>query len=143
MKCQIPTISSNKDEMKEFFENTKNIAIIGLSPVETKDSNKVGKYLQQVGFKIYPIYPRGDFILNEKVYKNLNDIDDKIDMVVVFRKPEAVEMIVDAILKREDIKFLWNQIGVVNDEAVKKVIPKGIKVIQNRCVMIEHKALSQ
>jgi predicted CoA-binding protein len=147
MECQIkiPSINSNKEEIKDIFKNTTTIAIIGLSPKEEKASNMVGKYLQKNNFKIYPIYPKGEYILGEKAYKNLDEINNtiNIDMVIIFRKSEAVLGVVNSILKRNDIKFLWNQIGVVNDEAVKKVIEKNIKVIQNKCAMIEHKALLQ
>ena len=88
MECEFPTVNSNKDEIKDIFRSVKTIAVIGLSPDETKDSNRVAKYLQSVGYKIVPVYPKEDIILGEQVYRSLSEIPFEIDLVNVFRKPE-------------------------------------------------------
>ena len=67
MECEFPTVNSNKDEIKAIFEETKTIAIVGLSPDNEKASYRVAQYLQNAGFKIVPIYPKEDEILGEKV----------------------------------------------------------------------------
>ncbi len=141
MECEFPTVNENMEEIKSIFENVKTIAIIGLSPNETKDSHKVAKYLQSAGYKIIPIYPKEDTILGEKVYRSLLEVEEEIDMVDVFRKPSAVDMIVDAIEKRKDVKVLWLQKGIVNNKAAKRAKEMGLKVVQNRCTMVDHKAL--
>ena len=74
MECEMPLINSNKDEMKKIFESVKTIAILGLSPDESKASNMVAQYLQNVGYKIVPVYPKEDEILGEKVYRSLAEI---------------------------------------------------------------------
>ena len=142
MECEVALINSNTQEIKEYFKNTKTVAILGLSPNPQKDSHRVALYLQQAGYKIFPVYPKEDTILNEKVHKNLSDIEENIDMVIVFRKPNALNDIVNMIINRDDIKILWTQIGIVNNEATQIAKNNNIKIVQNRCAMIEHKRIS-
>jgi len=141
MECEFPTINSNKDEIKEIFDSVKTIAVLGLSPDELKASHRVAKYLQSVGYKIIPVYPKEDTILGEKVYRSLIDIPFEIDMVDIFRKPAAFDAIADACIKRGDVKVFWGQLGLVNNAAAKKAEDAGMKVVQNHCSMVEHKAL--
>ncbi len=141
MECEIPQVNSNREEIKKYFQNSKTIAVIGCSPKETKDSNKVAKYLLEVGYNIIPVYPKGDTILGQKVYRNLADIDKPVDMVVVFRKPAVVDEIVNVSISRGDVKIVWTQIGIVNNVGAKRAKDAGISVVQNHCAMIEHRAI--
>ena len=141
MECEFPTISSNKDEIREIFKTVKTIAVLGLSPDETKAIHRVAKYLQSVGFKIIPVYPKGDMILGEKVYRSLAEIPDRVDMVNIFRKPAVFNAIADASIQRGDVKVFWGQLGLVNNEASEKAKEAGMIVVQNHCSMVEHKAL--
>lgn len=138
MECEFPSVNSNNEEIIEIFNNTKTIAIAGLSPDESKASNMVAKYLQRAGFKIVPVYPKGDEILGEKVYRTISEIPFEIDMVDIFRKPDAIAAIVDEVLKRDDVKCVWTQLGLVNNEAAAKAKEAGLKVVQNKCTKIEH-----
>jgi len=138
MECEFPSVNSNSEEIIEIFKNTKTIAIAGLSPNEEKASNRVAQYLKNAGFKIVPIYPKEDEILGEKVYRSLEEIPFKIDMVDIFRKPDAIAAVVDAAIKRGDIDTVWTQLGLVNNEAAKKAEEAGMKVVQNKCTKIEH-----
>ncbi len=138
MQCEMPTINSNKQEIKEIFEQTKTIAIIGCSPDSTKDSNKVAQYLKNAGFKIVPVYPKEDEILGEKVYRTLEEIPFKVDMVDIFRKPDAIAKIVDEAIKKGDIDTIWTQLGLVNNEAAQKAKDAGLKVVQNLCTKVEY-----
>ncbi len=141
MECEFPTVNSNTDEIKEIFENTKTIAIIGLSPDESKASNMVGKYLKAAGFKIVPVYPKEDEILGEKVYRSLKEIPFKVDMVDIFRKPDVIAEVVDEAIMRGDVDTIWTQLGLVNKGAAQKAKDAGLKVVQNHCTKIEHKAI--
>ena len=138
MECEFPTVNSNKEEIKEIFESIKTIAVLGLSPDTTKASHRVAKYLQEVGYKIIPVYPKGDEILGEKVYRSLVEIPDSVDMVDVFRKPDVIMSVVDESLKRGDVKYVWTQLGLVNNKAGQKAIDAGLEVVQNHCTKIEH-----
>jgi len=141
MECEFPTINSNINEIKEIFDSIKTIAVVGLSPDESKDSHRVAKYLQAHGYKVVPIYPKGETILGEKVYKSLADIPFEIDMVDIFRKPAALDAIADACIERGDVKVFWAQKGIVNNEAAQKAANAGMKVVQNQCSMVEHRNL--
>ncbi|WP_458699390.1 CoA-binding protein [Sulfurospirillum sp. 1307] len=142
MECPMPTVNTNDDaKLKEIFENTKTIAIIGLSPDETKASNMVAKYLQSKGYKIIPVYPKEDTILGEKVYRSLEEIEEKVDMVDMFRKPSFADELVEIAKKRGDVKYFWLQLGIVNDDAFKKAQEYGMVAVQNKCSKVEHKRL--
>jgi len=141
MECEMPLVNSNEKEMREIFNTVKTIAILGLSPDESKASNMVAKYLQNAGYKIVPVYPKEETILGEKVYRSLAEIPFKVDMVDIFRKPNAFDAIVDACIERGDIDVFWGQLGLVNNEAAQKAKDAGMKVVQNYCTKLEHKAL--
>ncbi|MBT3280867.1 MAG: CoA-binding protein [Campylobacteraceae bacterium] len=141
MECEFPQVQSNKDEIKKIFNETKTIAIVGLSPKEDKPSNMVAKYLQNAGFKIIPVYPKEDIILGEKVYRSLDEIEEQIDMVDIFRKPDIVSLIVDQAIAMKNIKTIWTQIGIVNNNAAEKAKEAGMNVVQNLCTKLEHRDL--
>ena len=139
MECPMPTINTNDSEiMKQIFEDCKSIAIIGLSPDETKASHMVAKYLQAQGYKIIPVYPKVDTILGEKVYRSLEEIPEKVDMVDMFRKASFADELVEVAHKRGDVKYFWIQLGLVNDDAFKKATKFGMVAVQNKCTKIEH-----
>jgi predicted CoA-binding protein len=139
MECELPSVNSNKQEIKEIFDMVKTIAVLGLSPDETKASHIVAKYLQEQGYKIVPVYPKEDVILGEKVYRSLLEIPFDVDMVDIFRKPKALDMVADACIERGDVKVFWAQKEIVNNKAAQKAKSHGMRVIQNMCSMIEHK----
>ena len=141
MECELPRVNSNSEEMKRYFEEAKTIAVLGASPDTTKASNHVAEYLKEVGYKMIPVYPKHDEILGEKVYRSLAEIDVPVDMVVVFRKPAALDAIADAVIARGDVKTYWTQLELINNDAAQKVKDAGINVVQNYCAMIEHRAL--
>lgn len=141
MECEVPLINCNAEEMKEIFENVKTIAILGLSPDESKASNMVARYLKNAGYKIVPVYPKEEEILGEKVYRSLEEIPFEVDMVDIFRKPNAFDAIADACIRRGDVKVFWAQLGLVNNTAAQKAKDAGMKVVQNYCTKLEHKAL--
>ncbi|WP_345986501.1 CoA-binding protein [Sulfurimonas sp. HSL-1656] len=141
MECEFPTVNANSDEIKAMFEATKTIAVLGLSPDESKDSHRVAKYLKEAGFKIVPVYPKEDEILGEKVYRSLAEIPFPVDMVDIFRKPAALDAVADACIARGDVKFFWAQKGIVNNAAAEKAEQAGMKVVQNHCTMVEHRHL--
>ena len=141
MECEFPSINSTNDEIREIFSHTKTIAIMGLSPDSSKASHQVAAYLQKKGFQIIPVYPKEETILGEKVYRSLSEIPFAVDMVDVFRKPKALLDIAKESIKRGDVKCFWGQQGIVNNEAATLAENAGIKVVQNKCTMVEHAGL--
>ena len=141
MECELPRVNSNRDEMKKYFQECKTIAVLGCSPDSTKASNHVAEYLRDNGYKMIPVYPKHNEILGQKVYRSLAEIDVPVDMVVVFRKPKALDAIADAVIARGDIKVYWTQLELINNNAADRVKEAGIAVVQNYCAMIEHREI--
>ncbi|MCP3925656.1 MAG: CoA-binding protein [Desulfobacterales bacterium] len=124
-------------DIKKILEETKSIAIIGLSPKPERDSNKVGKFLKDNDFKIIPIRPAQKEILGEKAYKNLDDVENPVDMVNVFRSSDQIMPHAEEAI-RNGAKVFWMQLGIENNEAAKLLTDAGINVIMNRCTKIEY-----
>lgn len=141
MECEFPTVNSDNAQIAEIFKATKTIAILGLSPNPEKDSHKVAAYLKSAGFKIVPVYPKEEEILGEKVYRSLAEIPFAVDMIDIFRKPDALDAVADAAIARGDVKVFWAQKGIVNNAAAEKALNGGMQVVQNRCTMVEHRML--
>jgi hypothetical protein len=143
MECEFPLVNSDKQEIKKIFNSVKTIAVLGLSPDESKPSHRVAKYLQEQGFKIVPVYPKEETILGEKVYRSLLEIPFAVDMVDIFRKAKELDSVADACIKRGDVKVFWAQKEIVNNEAAARAKAAGMQVVQNMCTMVEHKALKE
>lgn len=141
MECEFPSVNSNSEEIFAILKKIKTIAVMGLSPDESKPSFFVPQYMQSQGYKIYPVHPKADEILGEKVYRSLSEIPEPVDCVNIFRKPAAITTIVDEALTRDDIKVIWTQTGLVNNSAAEKAIKAGLEVVQSKCLMVEHKAM--
>ncbi len=126
--------------IREILENSKTIAVVGLSPNPERDSYEVARYLQEMGYRIIPVNPKADEILGEKVYPDLASIPESIDIVDIFRRSEHVPPIVDKAIT-VGAKTVWMQIGVINEEAAGKATAAGLSVVMDRCTMREHKRL--
>lgn len=129
--------SITKAIIEAIFNNTKSIAVVGLSPNSNKDSHIVAKFMQEHCFKIYPIYPKEERILGERVYRSLLDVSDKIDCVVMFRKGEFASELLESVLKK-GIHNFWLQCGITNDLVKMRCKNLGINYIQDKCIMIEY-----
>jgi uncharacterized protein len=121
----------------------KNIAVIGVSKNEEKPSHQVPKYLIEHGYNVIPVNPTVTEVLGRKSYSSIADIQERIDIVDVFRKSEDVPAVVDDALKKkkDGIKVLWMQLGIYNEDAEKKARENGMDVVYNRCMMEEHERL--
>jgi len=136
--CELPSSSSANKELCEILKNSKVIVVVGLSPKEHRASNQVAKYLQQKGYKIVPVYPREEFILGEKVYRSLDDIDFEVDIVDIFRKGEDTPPIVEKAVKLPGIKCVFLQEGVTNEKSKEIAKNAGIFYVEDKCLMVEH-----
>ena len=141
MECEFPRVNENNQEIKKIFDTIKVIAIPGLSPDESKPSHRVAKYLKSVGYKIVPIYPKHDEILGEKVYRSVKEVLFEVDMIDMFRKADIAKEMLEIMKSRADIKVLWLQEGIVNNEVGEEAKKLGYKFVQNKCTMVEHKGL--
>ena len=122
--------------------NCKTIAVVGLSPKPHRDSFRVAKYMQDHGFRIVPINPNAHEVLGEKAYASLTEAAQhaRIDMVNCFRNSEDIPPIAEEAIAI-GAKSLWLQLGVVNDTAAQQATNAGLVVVQNLCLMVEHRQL--
>ena len=116
----------------------RTIAVVGLSENPGKPSHYVSEYMQQHGFKIYPVNPSIESVLGERSYVSLTALPVKPDVVNVFRLPSFIPAIVDEMLAL-GLKNLWVQQGIVNLEAAARAEQGGIRVVMDRCIMVEHR----
>ena len=125
--------------LRRILKSSRTIAMVGLSDQWHRPSHFVAKYLQQHGYRIFPVNPRlaGTMLLGERVVASVLDLKEPVDMVDVFRRTEDVLPIAQAAVKI-GARVLWQQIGVVNREADALVRVTGLDSVMNRCVKIEH-----
>jgi len=116
----------------------RTIAVVGLSDNPAKPSYYVSEYMQRHGYKIYPVNPTVNNVLGEKSYASLSELPIKPDVVNVFRLPKAIPPIVDEMLAL-GLKNIWVQQGIINMEAAERAERGGIRVVMDRCIMIEHR----
>ena len=133
--------SHSDSQIKEIFQ-LKNIAVVGLSKNEEKPSHQVPKYLIEHGYNVIPVNPTVSEVLGRKCYPSVAAINERIDIVDVFRKSEDIPAVIEDVLKKKDgIKVFWMQLGIYNEDAERKAKENGIDVVYNRCMMVEHERL--
>jgi predicted CoA-binding protein len=127
------------DNLKIILEKYKSIAMIGVSKDAKKPSTIVMKYMQEYGFKVYPVNPsvKGQKILGEDVYEKLTDIKADVGIVNVFRPSVEAEKIAEDAVKI-GAKVLWLQLGIKNDKAKEIVELNNIEYVQDRCTKMEY-----
>ena len=138
-------IITTDEHISQLLRETKRIAVLGIKPEShaSQPAFYVSKYMHDAGFNIVPVpvyYPDVTQILGEKVYRDLRDVPGEIDMVNVFRRDADIPKHVDEIIEAKP-KSVWVQLGLRNDEAAEQFAKAGIKVVQNLCLMVEHRAL--
>jgi predicted CoA-binding protein len=138
-----PNIVETTDGLRELLQDARTIAVLGI-----KTEAQVGQaawyvpqYLQSAGYEVIPVpvyYPEVTEILGRKVYRKLAQIPGEVDMVNVFRRPVDIPPHVDDILAKQP-RSVWFQLGIRNDEAALRLAAAGIKVVQDRCIMVDHR----
>jgi predicted CoA-binding protein len=136
-------ILRSAEDVARLIRETRRIAVVGIKPESHagQPAFYVPKYMQNAGYTIIPVpvyYPEVTEILGEKVYRRLVDIPGDVDMVNVFRRPQDIPQHIDDIIAKNP-KSVWFQLGIVNDEAAETFADAGIKVVQDRCLMVEHR----
>lgn len=132
-------INSDAD-LKRLFETVRTIAVVGCSPKPERPGHYVAKYLQDLGYRVIPVNPGQTEILGEKCYASLRDIPEPVDMVDCFRRAEDIPPVVEDAIAI-GAKFVWMQLGIVNEEAAQRAIDAGIEVVMDRCPKIDYPRL--
>ena len=138
--CEVPRHSASREEIARLLREARTIAVVGLSDKPDRDSYQVAAYLQERGYRIIPVNPAVREVLGEKAYARLQDVPEKIDVVDVFRKSDAVPEVVDAAIA-VGAKAVWLQEGVVHNAAADKARAAGLQVVMNKCMLKEHRRL--
>jgi uncharacterized protein len=126
------------DEIGELLKRTKTIAVVGLSDSPLRPSYGVSAYMQSQGYKIIPVNPSIKGALGEKAVASLAEIEEKIDMVDVFRRSEYVPDLVDEAIRLK-VPAIWLQEDVIHEEAAEKARKAGIFVVMDKCILKEHR----
>lgn len=131
------------DTIRALLEETKTIAVVGLSDNASRPSHGVGKYLHEQGYDVIPVNPNLDELWGLKAYPDLISVKEAgidIDIVDVFRRPEAVPSVVDEAID-VGAKAIWLQEGVIHEDAAAKAKDAGLTVVMDRCAFKEHRRL--
>src|SRR5438552_3122046 len=140
-------IITDPEEIRELISQTKTIAVLGIK-IESQAGQPafyVPKYMHNAGFKIIPVpvyYPEVTEILGEKVYRKLADIPVDVDMVNVFRRPQDIPPHLEDILAKKP-KSVWMQLGISHDAVAEELAKAGIRVVQDRCLMVDHRMVAR
>jgi len=123
--------------IRRILKDSKTIAVVGLSPKPQRPSHQVARYLMAAGYTIIPVNPGQDTILGLPCYPNLRAVPAPVDMVDIFRRPEAVLPVVEDAIAI-GARFIWMQEGIVHKEAAAKAEAAGLLVVMDRCTKIDH-----
>jgi predicted CoA-binding protein len=127
------------DEIGQILSEARTVAVVGLSPNPERDSHRVAGYLAGAGYTVIPVNPRADEVLGERSYGSLDDLPGPVDLVLVFRRSEEVLPVAVAALRKGAGAF-WMQLGIRHAEAAALLRRAGVRVVEDRCAMVEHQA---
>jgi uncharacterized protein len=130
---------NENEQITDLLKKAKNIAVVGLSSSPMRPSYGVAAYMQTQGYKIIPVNPEINGALGEKAHPSLSDVSEPVDIVNIFRRSEFVPALVDDAIKLKPAA-IWMQEGVRHEAAAEKARKAGILVIQDRCILKEHRA---
>ncbi len=139
MRVLLPgSVNASADAVLELLQKYQTIAVVGLSSNPMRPSYAVTEYMQAAGYRIIPVNPNETEVLGEKSYARLEDVPEKIEIVNVFRRAEEVPPVVESAI-RVGAKVIWMQLGIENDEAAEKARSAGLVVIEDACLLVEHR----
>lgn len=128
----------NADPILDVLKKYKTIAVVGLSSNPMRPSYGVTEYMKSAGYRIIPVNPNETEVLGEKSYARLEDVPGKIEILNIFRRAPEVPAVVESAI-RVGAKVVWMQLGIENEEAAEKARAAGLTVVEDACILIEHK----
>ena len=138
-----PNVLESEAQIRTLLAGVRRVAVLGIKTEAQADQPAfyVAQYLDRAGVEVVPVpvyYPEVQQILGKKVYRKLTEIPGEIDLVDVFRRPKDVELHLEEILAKKP-KAVWMQLGIRNDAVAEKLAAAGIQVVQDRCLMVDHR----
>ena len=124
----------------ELLSSARTIAVVGLSSRRARPSYSVSEYMQNAGYRIFPVNPQETEVLGETAYPDLDSVPVPVDIVDIFRRAEFVPEIVEAAI-RIGARAVWMQEGVVHEEAAERARAAGLTVVMDRCILKEHRKM--
>jgi len=139
MNLHIPeNYKTSGDVVAQILRGAKTVAVVGLSSNAMRASHGVAEYLKSAGYRIIPVNPNEAEVLGEKAYARLEDVPEPVDIVDVFRRAEELPAVAESAIGI-GAKVLWMQLGIENAEAAEKARAAGLVVVEDSCLMVEHK----
>ncbi|MCX8174073.1 MAG: CoA-binding protein [Thermoplasmata archaeon] len=135
--CEIPKKNASEKDIDEILTEYRVIAVVGASDKPDRESYKVAKYLHEHGYRVIPVNPNISSLFGLRAYPSLNEVPERVEVVDIFRKPETVPEIVEEAI-RKGAKVIWMQKGIVHNAAAETAKKHGLKVVMDRCMMVEH-----
>ena len=137
------TDTLDDDALREIMDRCHTIAVVGIKAGADDDAYKVPKYMQAHGYRIVPISPKLDAVLGERAVTSLGALREPVDLVNLFRAPQHLPAHTDEILALDPLPFaVWFQLGIRHDESAARLRAAGIRVVQDKCLMVEHARLA-
>ncbi len=121
-------ITGDRKGLRRLLRETRSIAVVGCSPRPDRDSHQIAKYMMEEGYEVFPVHPAHEEILGVRAYPDLNSLPGPVDMVNVFRRPDALPEVVDQAIAI-GAKSLWTQEGVVHPESTHRALAAGIAIV--------------
>jgi hypothetical protein len=137
-------VDASDAELREILERCQRIAVIGIKAGAQDDAFRVPKYMQEHGYEIVPVSPKLERVLGECCFARLADVPEPVELVDVFRAPEHLPAHVDEILALAERPYaVWFQLGIRHDAGAARLRAAGVRVVQDRCLMVEHRRLRE
>ncbi len=138
--CELPAQNATPEEIRDILKSARRIAIVGHSDRPERDSYRVGRYLAEQGYEVFPVNPGARSTDDLRFYSDLASVPQPIDVVDIFRRPEAIAAIVDEAI-RLGAGAVWMQEGLADNAAAERARAAGLRVVMSRCIMRDHRAL--
>jgi len=136
-------MQSDDSLLREIFDRCRTIAVVGIKAGANDDAFRVPHYMQQHGYEIVPISPKLGEVLGERCVASLRDLRAPVDLVNLFRAPQHLPAHTGEILAMDPLPFaVWFQLGIRDDESAARLRAAGVRVVQDRCLMVEHARLA-
>lgn len=135
--CEFPNMNPEEPEIARLLQASRTIAVVGVSAKPDRPSHQIALYLQSQGFTVFPVNPGHKTLLGVPAYKSVREVPEKIDIVNLFLRPEAIKVAVDDAIAAK-AKAVWMQLGVVDNRAADEARKAGLQVIMDKCIRTEH-----
>jgi len=140
-RCEIPRANPAPDQIRDILKDSRRIAVVGHSDDPSRDSYRVGRYLESQGYEVFAVNPHARSTPDLRFYADLASVPGPIDVVDIFRRPDAIPAIVEEAI-RLGAKTIWMQEGLADSAAAEKARAAGLRVVMSRCIMKDHRALA-